>query len=124
MQIDIKAYGFELSNTLRRHIERDISSSFQFMERKISNVVVRLFKDSAINKKDDSSCRVQAIVNGLPHIITEFRGKNFYHAAGVAILRSKQAINKRINKRRTLRRRVSENYRLIGSPINQLEPAG
>ena len=120
MQIDIKSYGFEMSNTLRGHIEREISSSFQYMERKMSNVVVRLFKDSTSTKQNINSCRVQAVVNGLPHVITEFRSKNFYHAAGVAILRSKRAITKKLNKRRELRKRRAVDKYLANQSANQI----
>ena len=97
MQIDIQAQGFELSNALRQYIERNISSTFRYMERKVSTVVVSLSNDGSDLKNNSKICRIQAVVNGLPHVITKFRSKNYYHAVGVAILRSKQAVSKRLD---------------------------
>lgn len=104
MQIEIQARGFELSETLHSHIERRLRSSFQKTQRKIHTVVVRLFNVTTAHRRNIKSCRVQAVVIGLPNVITEYRGKNFYVAADTAIQRANRSVSKRLRKLRNHRR--------------------
>ncbi len=103
MQIDIQARGFELNDTLRDHIETRLRSSFEFTQRKIHKVVVRLFNTTSAHRRNIKSCRVQAVVVGLPNVITEYRGKNFYLAADTAIQRANRSVSKRLRRLRKLR---------------------
>ena len=104
MQVEIKSRGFELTETLRNHIEERLRASFQHTQRKIHKVVVRLFNVTTTSRKTIKSCRVQAIVVGLPNVITEYRGKNFYVAADTAIQRANRSVSKRLKKLRNYRR--------------------
>ena len=106
MQIEIQARGFELSDTLRDHIDQRLRSSFQFTQRKILKVVVRLFNITSAHRRNIKSCRVQAVVIGLPNVITEYRGKNFYIAADTAIQRANRSVGKRLRKLRNHRRNM------------------
>ena len=106
MQVEIQANGFVLSKTLHRHIEQRLLSSFQFTERKVRKIIIRLFNETTSRKQHTKSCRVQADVNGLPQVITEYRGKNFYVAADTAIQRANRSVSKRLRKLRNFRRNL------------------
>lgn len=108
MQIEIQARGFELSDTLRDHIERRLRSSFEFTQRRIHKVVVRLFNITSSHRRNIKSCRVQTVVVGLPNVITEYRGKNFYVASDTAIHRANRSIGKRLRKLRNHRRSLTQ----------------
>lgn len=106
MQVDIQANGFEISNTLHKHIEQRLVSSFQFTERKVRKIIVRLFSETRSRKQYIKSCRVLAVVNGLPQIVTEYHGNNFYVAADTAIQRANRSVSKRLRKLRNHRRNL------------------
>ena len=108
MQIEIQARGFVLTDTLRNHIDRRLHSSFQYTQRKIHKVVVRLFSVTTSRRRYIKSCRVQAVVVGLPNVITEYRGKNFYIAADTAIQRANRSVGKRLKKLRNHRRSMTQ----------------
>ena len=114
MQVEIQANGFKLSSTLHKHIEQRLVSSFQFTERKVRKIVIRLFNETRSRKQYTKSCRVLADINGLPHVVTEYHGKNFYIAADTAIQRANRSVSKRLRKLRNYRRN------LIQAPIGNL----
>ena len=104
MEVEIQAKGFELSETLRSHIGIQLQSTFKPSRRKVRKVIVRLFNVTNSHRRNIKSCRVQAVVIGLPHIITEYRGKNFYVAADTAIRRANRSVSKRLRKLNKFRR--------------------
>ena len=114
MQVEIQSSGFEHSQTLHAYIERRLNSTFQFSRRKVRRITVRLFSEAGVYRRTLKVCRVMAVVNGLPNIVTEYRGKNFYVAADIAIQRSNRAVSKRLRKLRNVRRH------LIHQPIGSL----
>ena len=114
MHVAIQANGFELSKSLHKHIEQRLLSSFQFTERRVRKIIVRLFNGTTSRKKFIKSCRVQTVVNGLPQVITEHHGKNFYVAADTAIQRANRSVSRRIRKMREYRRNI------IDTPIENL----
>lgn len=106
MHVDIQAKGFELSETLHKHIVKQLQSSFRISKKKVRKIIIRLFNDTSSRQRYIKRCRVQAVVNGLPQVITEYRSKNFYVASDTAIQRAQRAVSKRLRKQRNYHRNL------------------
>ena len=113
MQVEIKANGFELSDSLHKHVKHRLLSSFRFSKNKVRKIIIRLFNDTTSRQQYIKRCRVQAVVNGLPQVITEYRGKNIYIATDIAIQRAQRSVRKRLRKQRNFRRNIIQQH--IGS---------
>ncbi len=103
MQIDIQARGFEVSKELRDSIQKRIRHSFRFQERKVRKVIVRLFSTVGSHGKKIKSCRVQAIVSGIPQLVTEKKSESLLEAVSSSISTSSHSVSKHLNKFRRFR---------------------
>ena len=103
MQIDIQAKGFELSKELRRSIKKRIHHSFRFQRRRMRKVVVRLFSHVGTNGNNVKSCRIHAIANGIPQLITEKKSNSLLDAINSSVSTSSRSVTKYIKKLKKFR---------------------
>ena len=103
MQIDIQAKGFVLTKELRRSIQKRIHHSFRFHRRRMRKVVVRLFNHVGTHGESIKSCRIQAVANGIPQLITEKKSNSLLEAINNSVSTSSRSITKHIQKLKNFR---------------------
>jgi len=105
VHIDIQASGCVVNNKLKQSINKRINHSFKFHKRKMRKVIVRLYYTIDSRGQMRKSCRVLAMANGIPQLITEKRSDNLMDAINNSISVSSRSVGKYLQK--------MKHYRLV-----------
>ena len=100
MQIVIHALDFGLTDALRRHADRRLSSVLACYDEHIQRVVMRLSGYSGARGGVDKCCHVQVLLAGLPDVVVEDVEADLYVAISRAVHRTGRTIRRRLVRRR------------------------
>lgn len=100
MQIDIQASNFSVTNALRNHAERRLSSTFTFCNEHIRRIVVRLSDINGPRGGPDKCCHMQVMLNGLDDVVVEDVESDLYVAIARAANRAGRTVRRRLTRRR------------------------
>ncbi len=104
MRIRIQGLSFELTDAIVRHIEGRIKLSLGTASDQIAAVSVRLKDINGPRGGADKRCRIVVRLRPLRSIIVEAVGRDLYATVDEAAARAKEAVWRRLKRRRTLRR--------------------
>ena len=85
MNIEISARGFSLPDTAQHYLKENLTWSFYPAREKLKKLHLRLTKDEATSDNDLAKCELQAVMDGVPSVISEVYALNPHIAANKAI---------------------------------------
>ena len=97
MNIEISARGFSLPDTAQHYLKENLTWSFYPAREKLKKVHLKLSKDAATSDQDLAKCELQAVMDGVPSVISEVYAINPHIAANKAISHAKKTAMDRIN---------------------------
>lgn len=105
MQLVIRATNVPVSDPIREHISRRVLSAAKRFARRLSTITVVLEDINGPRGGVDKTCRIEAGMSnaGEPLIITE-RSDDLYGAIDLATGKFKQALGRRVERRKPRRR--------------------
>ena len=104
MQLVIQARHFDLTEAIRKHVEKRLG----FLDRShlshVKQVLVRLSDINGPRGGDDKQCQINVHLPGEPSVVIEETRSDLYTAIDRATQRVSHAINRRLGKRKTRKR--------------------
>lgn len=100
MQVDIRARGFQLTDSLREYIERRLQFTLAWADDQVRKVTVRLFDLNGPRGGNDKRCRIQVTFSGLPDVVIEDTEADLYVAIDRAADRAERTVARRLEKQR------------------------
>ena len=98
MKIEILTRGFELTESLREHLERRITFALSGRSDQIRRIEVRLSDTNGPRGGFDKRCRVKINVPRLQDIVVEDTQTNLYVAIDRATDRAARTVNRRLER--------------------------
>jgi len=100
MRIEIHTGNFDLTESLREHVERRIQFTLSWSQHRLQKVMVRLDDINGPKGGADKSCRIQIPVVGAKTIVIEEIQSNLYMAIDRAIERAGRALSRQLARKR------------------------
>jgi ribosome-associated translation inhibitor RaiA len=102
--MDIVALNFELTRPLVRHATRRVRRALAPAGNKVAGVMVRLRDVNGPRGGVDMGCRIVVWLRGRKAVIVDAVDRDLYAAVDLAAAKLRQAIRRRLKRRRTLGR--------------------
>jgi ribosome-associated translation inhibitor RaiA len=102
--MDIVALNFELTRPLIRHTVRRVRRAIAPAGKKAAGVMVRLRDVNGPRGGVDMGCRIVVWLRGRGAVIVDAVDGNLYTAVDLAAAKLKEAVRRRLKRRRTLGR--------------------
>jgi putative sigma-54 modulation protein len=96
MHIHIQASSVNLTEPLRKFIERKLIQSLSDCQHRLQQVVVKLSDNNRADGVIDKQCLVQVVVPGVPDVMIEDTEPNIYAAIDRATDRASLVVNKTV----------------------------
>jgi len=115
MRVDIHTGSFPLTESMRKHIEHRVRSSFSWAQQGLRNVSLRLEDLNGPKGGADKSCRIEIPIAGTTPVVIHEVQTNLQVAIDRAVNRAGHALSRKLARKRELstRRLVP---RLISDP--------
>ena len=104
MQINIQAKQFSLTDALRSHAERRLSSTLTCCDEHIQRVIMRLSDINGPRGGEDKCCHLQVVLAGLPDVVVEDIEADMYVAIDRATDRAGRTVVRKLDRQQTLLR--------------------
>jgi ribosome-associated translation inhibitor RaiA len=102
--MDIVALNFELTRSLARHTARRVRGAIAPAGKKVAGVMVRLRDVNGPRGGVDMGCRIVVWLRGRSAVIVDALDRDLYAAIDLAAAKLREAVRRRLRRRRTLRR--------------------
>jgi putative sigma-54 modulation protein len=100
MHIDIQTRGFDLTQELREHTERQLNFALSWATYDVRQVAVQLSDVNGPRGGEDKRCCIQVALPGTQKVVIEDTEANFYLAINRAVDRAERSIARRLKRRR------------------------
>lgn len=121
MQMDIHAQPFTLTAALEQHVSQRVEHAIGTASRSVRGVMVRLLDVNGERGGVDKTCRIVVWLRRGAAVIVEAVDRDLYAAIDAASVKLRVALERRLNRRRTLRREHA-NRRLRLWPPGERHP--
>ena len=92
MRINIRAQGFELTDSLREHTERRLRFALGWADDRLRQISVRLSDENGPRGGKDKCCRIQITFPGAPSVVIEDTETDLYVAIARAADRAARSV--------------------------------
>lgn len=107
MLIHVRGSKIELTESLKKHVQRAAHQALDRFESKIESVEVTLADVNGPRKGEDMLCRIVVKLQRLSTVVVEHCDRDLYVAVDRAAGRTKRAVRRNINRPRDARQRRS-----------------
>lgn len=121
MLIHVRGSKIELTQSLKRHVERAVHHALDRFESRIESVEVRLSDVNGPRKGEDMQCRIVVSLMRLSSVVVEHCDRDLYVAVDRAAGRTKRAVRRTINRPRDARQR--QRVDMAGNSLQGIYPA-
>lgn len=102
--MDICSLGFALTPALERHVREKLTAALEVGAGAVNGVMVRLRDINGVRGGVDKACRIVVWLRRGGTVVVEAVDRDLYTAVESGGLRLKEALTRRIKRRRTLQR--------------------
>lgn len=124
MQIDIQALSFDLTDVLRRHLQRRLAFALSARDEHIHRITVRLTDINGPKGGKDMCCHIQVSLGGLPDVVVKDTQADIQTAIDRAADRVGRTVNRQLARKLEKKRASSPSYKypsnLFDEPIGDL----
>ena len=103
MRINIRAQGFELTDSLREHTERRLRFALGWADDRLRQISVRLSDENGPREGEDKRCRIQITFRGAPSVVIDDTEADLYVAIDRAADRAGRSVARRLERQRDYR---------------------
>ena len=100
MRINIRAQGFELTDSLRERTERCLRFALGWADDHLRQISVRLSDENGPRGGKDKCCRIQITFPGAPSVVIEDTETDLYVAIDRAADRASRSVARRLDRQR------------------------
>ena len=100
MQIEIQARDFDLTHSLRNHIQRRLTHALSSRDQYIQNILVRLSDINGPRGGSDKCCHIQIMIPQQQDVVIEDTETDMYAAINCAISRASRTLGRRLTRQR------------------------
>ena len=100
MQFHIRTQGFELTDGIRDHIDRQLQFAFDWARHEVVKIFVRLSDINGPRGGNDKRCHVRIPLPRSREVIIEDTAPDLYVAIDRAIDRASRALDRRLSRQR------------------------
>lgn len=105
MLIHVRGSKIELTQSLKRHVERAVHQALDRFENRIQSVEVKVADINGPRKGEDMQCRIVVALIRRSTVVVEHCDRDLYVAVDRAAGRTKRAVRRTINRPRDARQR-------------------
>ena len=105
MQVEVQAIGMDLPTSTYQGIKNKLLHTFDFAKQKVRKVDLRVFREESAGA-GLITCRVHALVMGVPNVVIESQSPHVHIATKDAINNAYRAVLKHIDRKRSGRRKL------------------
>ncbi len=108
MKVDIQTQSFDITESIRNHVEERTEATLHNFSEYIQTVHVHLSDTNANKGGIDKHCLVQVDLIKLPSVIVEDTEKDLYLAINNTLHRAGRAVRKSLERKQTLSRNIDK----------------
>jgi ribosome-associated translation inhibitor RaiA len=100
MEIYIKSSSFNLTRSLRHHVEEQIVSNLGRTADRVKRVYVRLSDINGTHGGTDKRCHLHLSVPDMADVVIQNTQENLHDAISLASTRARTALNRKLNRQK------------------------
>jgi ribosomal subunit interface protein len=104
MQIFIQSTPFNMTHSLRGYVEKKIRNSLGRRSEDVQRIHVRLSDINGPNGGVDKRCHIHLKVRNMADIVIEHTRDDLYDAIGIACVKAKSSLNRRLARQKLVDR--------------------
>ena len=95
-EINIKSYGINITEDMRKHIVQRLNSVFGFNKSQVQKIVIKLYEKDKQIDENDISCHIKIYIKNNRPITTKLKSLDIFSAITLAIERAKLKLDHQI----------------------------